>query len=99
MTEVRKLAAVRAIDLPAGVFAGVAPKVLPPGERGRQGRYRALCRESAASTALPAAGCTALKWWWIERRDGTGSPYVDQPTHHRAVRVLDLWQFPVKSAC
>jgi hypothetical protein len=22
----------------------------------------------------------------------TGSPYVDQPTHHRAGRVLDLWQ-------
>ncbi|MGV9383634.1 hypothetical protein ACWDRB_48010 [Nonomuraea sp. NPDC003707] len=42
--------------------------------------------------------------WWrhalvrLTRDVTTGSPYTEA-THHRAGRVLDLWQFPVKSAC
>lgn len=43
MTEISKLEAVRAVGLPAGLFADVAPKVLDSWRAGLRSRRRHIC--------------------------------------------------------
>ncbi|MBB5780752.1 hypothetical protein [Nonomuraea jabiensis] len=62
MTEIRKLAAVRAIDLPTGVFADVAPEVL--GRLASAGGRDAIGHYVVNALLLPLClppGCTALR--------------------------------------
>ncbi|WP_250214369.1 DUF4158 domain-containing protein [Acrocarpospora catenulata] len=71
MTEIRKLEAVRAVGLPAGLFADVAPKVLAGCGRGRRWRRPRICAPTHPNSrsccwrrcCTSGSGRSPTRWW------------------------------------